>query len=143
MCDGKLQQRISQISREAKRYAEDLNKANWHGHCDKVKGTLGTDQTWALLGELLVPTKKRFLVGSRAETSKEVARLLHEEPQDDTVLLRNLEPRYIATGPRSQNAHHTHVEECSPPDAIITEAEVRAALPSLTSCTTPGKDGIS
>ncbi|KAH6938130.1 hypothetical protein HPB50_007137 [Hyalomma asiaticum] len=60
---------------------------------------------------------------------------------DDGALLRTLQHRYIATGPRPEYRDYPH-QEVTEMDADITEAEVRAAIIGIRRNTTPGADGI-
>ena len=133
----KLRRRIDQLSQEAQEYAQTLVRNNWRRFCERLSGTLGTAKTWSILRALIDPS------ATKAQTFHQLHRLTHMYKDDPSSLLKELEQRFIPTGPLPKYPDYPHEEESNEElDADITVDEVRVVLQDLRRNTAPGADHI-
>ncbi|XP_037576964.1 uncharacterized protein LOC119459216 [Dermacentor silvarum] len=132
-----LRLRIAQLTEGAQTYATNLAQQNWQQFCESLRGTLGTSRTWAILRNLIDPSK------SKSESTRTLKRIAHLFPGDNVALLLALRDKYIGTSTAPPCSATYQGEENSALDAPISEAEVYAAVRSCTRNTTAGADKIN
>ncbi|XP_037565503.1 uncharacterized protein LOC119445258 [Dermacentor silvarum] len=132
-----LRLRIAQLTEGAQTYATNLAQQNWQQFCESLRGTLGTSRTWAILRNLIDPSK------SKSESTRTLKRIAHLFPGDNVALLLALRDKYIGTSTAPPCSATYQGEENPALDAPISEAEVYAAVRSCTRNTTAGADKIN
>ncbi|XP_077505349.1 uncharacterized protein LOC144115080 [Amblyomma americanum] len=132
-----LRTRIVELTEEAQTYATQLSHQNWQQFCESLRGTLGTSRTWAILRNLIDPTK------SKSEGTRTLKRISHLFPGDDAALLAALRDRYIGSATTTPSTITYQGSPNRALDAPITTAEVYAAARSCVRNTAAGADKIT
>ncbi|XP_037564350.1 uncharacterized protein LOC119443708 [Dermacentor silvarum] len=132
-----LRLRIAHLTEGAQTYATNLAQQNWQQFCESLRGTLGTSRTWAILQNLIDPSK------SKSESTRIMKRIAHLSPGDNVALLLALRDKYIGTSTTPPYSATYQGEENPALDAPISEAEVYAAVRLCTRNTTAGADKIN
>ncbi|XP_070378183.1 uncharacterized protein [Dermacentor albipictus] len=131
-----LRLRLARLAMDMEEHCSSLTRQQWGQTCERMAGSLGLRDTWALLRVLLDPSH------SKATHRRDVTRLLHSSPLSDSDFLLALRDRYLCTNPPSSLPSYTGNPN-STLDADITLGEVRAALHKTRTTSTPGADQIS
>ncbi|XP_070377353.1 uncharacterized protein [Dermacentor albipictus] len=131
-----LRLRLARLAMDMEEHCSSLTRQQWGQTCERMAGSLGLRDTWALLRVLLDPSH------SKATHRRDVTRLLHSSPLSDSDFLLALRDRYLCTNPPSSLPSYAGNPN-SALDADITLGEVRAALHKLRTTSTPGADQIS
>ncbi|KAG0438727.1 hypothetical protein HPB47_016908 [Ixodes persulcatus] len=88
-----LRKKIAELTAKAEENAIKLASQNWYGVCDRIRGNLGSAQSWRLLRALIDPGK------TKTATTNRLAELVFKiaEPQDR--ILDQLATRYLCLDP--------------------------------------------
>ncbi|XP_065289502.1 uncharacterized protein [Dermacentor albipictus] len=131
-----LKKRLAALQTKITEHSEELCRSNWGQICDSMAGNLSSKRSWQLLRHLIDPTQ------SKTATQQHVTRLIHKTNLSPDALIDVLRNTHTTPGISNPLPPYAGTPNANL-DAEITEAEVRAALLTLRSNSTPGVDRIS
>lgn len=118
----KLKERIAEITRKAREYADVLARQNWIHFCESLQGTLSTSKTWEILRSMLDP------LATRTESNHTLKRIAHTFQGSNYDLIEALKDKLKGTHlPRACNeGYRGKPNELM--DREITKEEVYSAM---------------
>ncbi|KAG0415802.1 hypothetical protein HPB47_007024 [Ixodes persulcatus] len=88
-----LRKKIAELTTKAEEYAIKLASQNWYGVCDRIRGNLGSAQSWRLLRALIDPGK------TKTATTNRLAELVFKIPEPQDRIMDQLATRYLCLDP--------------------------------------------